>query len=75
MLYFHFFESISWCTPGCPGSHSVGHAVLELTQIRLPHTTWLGCAFNIYIGVCEHAMIHTMCYFKSFKVYSSNDRA
>jgi hypothetical protein len=31
-----FQDRVSLCSPGCPGTHSVDQAGLELTEIHLP---------------------------------------
>jgi hypothetical protein len=31
-----FQDTVSLCSPGCPGTHSVDQAGLELTEIHLP---------------------------------------
>lgn len=36
VVVFVFSERISLCFPGCPGTHSVAQAGLELTGICLP---------------------------------------
>ena len=36
LVYFWFLERVSLCTSGCPGTCSVDHAALELTEIHLP---------------------------------------
>jgi len=34
--YFFFSDRVSLSSPGCPGTHSVDQADLELTEILLP---------------------------------------
>jgi hypothetical protein len=36
LLFFIFRDRVSLCSPGCPGTHSVDQAGLELTEMHLP---------------------------------------
>ena len=44
VFVFDFWDRISLCRPGCPGTHSVDQASLELTEIRLPLLGLKECA-------------------------------
>ena len=37
-----FLDRVSLCSPGCPGSHSVDHAGLELRDMPVSASTVLG---------------------------------
>ena len=41
LFCFVFEERVSLCILGCPKTHSVNHAILELTEICLPLPPWV----------------------------------
>jgi hypothetical protein len=48
-----FWDWVSLCSPGCPGTHFVDQAGLELTEIRLPVSQILGlklCTTNAWLS-------------------------
>jgi hypothetical protein len=40
--FFGFRDRVSWCSPGCPGTHSVDQAALELRNPSASASQMLG---------------------------------
>jgi hypothetical protein len=58
-FFFCFFETVSLCSPGCPGTHAVDQAGLELRNLPASASQVLG------LKACRH---HAQLVFYTFNV-------
>jgi hypothetical protein len=64
ILIFFFQDRVSLCSPGCPGTHSVDQAGLELRNPPASASRVLGlkaCATMIYLIYIAHLKIRLSC--------------
>jgi hypothetical protein len=54
LFCFVFRDRVSLCSPGCPGTHSVDQAGLELKNLPASASRVLG-----FKGVCHHCLAVT----------------